>query len=143
MREILRNSSGACFIPPASSPTSRAMLQKSFSIWARVRRSSKPRLNKSSASSRICRASCQLSNILVWSRRSHILYSSLDNSWAFSLNSSLSRHTGSCVVSSTSNISMEWWAVSERPLSVIMLGCFREFLVHTSTSEDTASLAYS
>ena len=141
--EILRSSSGGCFICAPSWPTSRAISQNSFSANARLRRSMIPRENMSSTSSRICRASCQLSKILCWSSLSQISYSSFTSSCSSPCSSSSSRHVGSCVVSSTSHMSTEWWAVRERPLSVTMLGCGSPFFSHASTMEYMASLAYS
>ena len=58
-------SSGGCFIDAAISAASLAIDQNSFSIMALDRMSNSPRLKRSSASSRICSASCQLSK-RVW-----------------------------------------------------------------------------
>ncbi len=138
-----RNSSGGCFILAAISPTSRAMLQNSFSTWARVFRSSTPSEKRSSASSRICSASCHDSYSDGPLSLSQMSYNSLASSCASSGSVSSSSHTGRLVVSSTSNINIEWCAVSERPLSVMILGCLRLFFSHTSTRALTESLAYS
>ena len=58
------SSSGVCFNDLASEFISRHTLQYIRSISARVLRSTKPCSNRSSASSRICSASCQSSNIV-------------------------------------------------------------------------------
>ena len=113
--------------------TSRAMLQNKRSILARDLRSSRPRLNRLRASSRISCASCHISNDELLVSSSHDSYSSLMSSWSLSSGSSLSSHSGREVFSSTSKISTEWWAVKARPDSQMTLGWGRSFLSQAST----------
>ena len=140
---IFFNSSGACFVASAISYTSRATDQKSRSTCARVRKSIRPRLNKFKASSRHCKASCQVSNKRGWLRFSHKSYSSFTSSWASSAKSSFSSKAGRLVLAKASKTNTEWWAVKERPDSVMIFGCGNSFFSQASTIEETASLTYS
>ena len=117
------SSSGTCLKLFDIELISRHTLQYIRSISARVLRSTRPCSNRSRASSRICSASCQSSNIVRGLRLSQMSYRSFTSLCEFSLGSYSSGISGSDAVSSTSITSTEWCADSERPLSVMRLGC--------------------
>ena len=131
---IFLSSSGTCFNCFVRVLISLQMLQYMPSISARVFRSTMPWANKSSASSRICSASCQSSKIERGLRLSQISYKSFTNWWSVSVGSNSSDILGNDAVSSTSITNTEWWAANERPLSVIMFGCCILFLFAASTN---------
>ena len=116
------SSSGICFWVCAKRLTSRVTLQYMLSMSARVRKSTMPWLNRSSDSSLICWASCQSSRRVRGFRLSQISYMSFTSWRASGEGSKFSSIRGREAVSSTCMMSSDWWADSDRPLSVIRFG---------------------
>ena len=137
------SSSGVCLRCFARMFISWHTLQYMLSISARVLRSTSPCVKRSRHSSLICSASCQSSSIDLGLRLSQMSYRSLTSWWLSVSGSYSSGISGSDAVSSTSMTSTEWCAVSDLPLSVMMLGCGKPFLSAASTKVYIQSFTYS